>query len=108
VQASNNNNLTAAGGVKTALSPANPALVAAHSRRRSPLIVRDGMRLRTICELIPVNATFCGVMHWPSGKRPPLELWNLCETVSPVLVKHSTLSGQTLFANGLIPVPGLA
>jgi hypothetical protein len=68
--------------------------------------------LRTVCEFRQVAASFCGLQYWP-GRRVPLELWTLRESVVPLysfccgFALGSTLSDQTLRENGYVPVPVL-
>jgi len=67
---------------------------------------------RTVCELRPVAASFCGLQRWP-GRRVPLELWTVREFVVPLypgdcfLSIGSTVSAQHLRDLRLVPVPVL-
>lgn len=68
--------------------------------------------LRTIFELRPVAASFCGLQRWP-GRRVPLELWTVREFVAPqlpggfFLAIGSTVSAETLLNHSFVPVPVL-
>lgn len=74
-------------------------------------------RVRVVCELKPVAASWCGVMRWPGPSGKFIELWNLRENIlcdfthtgSALLhVAGSTVSSGTLRKLGLVPVPVIA